>query len=77
MYYRTIQEDSNLVVENPNMMNPVHLITIIWWTTLVNTTGPAIILKNGHHIHYFKTKVEFINGHIHNIYGYTSTDKFI
>lgn len=26
----------------------------------ITKTGPAIFLKNGHHIHYFKTKVEIV-----------------
>lgn len=38
------------------------------------TTGPAIFFQNGLHHHYFQTKVEFINGHLHYIHGFTSAD---
>lgn len=37
-------------------------------------TGPAIHLENGLHYHYFETRVTFVDGHIHYIYGFTSAD---
>lgn len=37
-------------------------------------TGPAINLPDGRHYHCFQTRVEFENGHIHYISGYTSAD---
>lgn len=37
-------------------------------------TGPAIMLTNGLHYHYFKTRVKLENGHTHYISGFTSAD---
>lgn len=37
-------------------------------------TGPSIQLPDGRHYHYFQTRVELADGHIHYICGYTSAD---
>jgi hypothetical protein len=37
-------------------------------------TGPAIMLPNGLHYHAYRTRVNYANGHIHYISGYTSAD---
>lgn len=37
-------------------------------------TGPAILLPDGRHYHYYETRVEYKNGHTHYIGGHTSAD---
>jgi hypothetical protein len=37
-------------------------------------TGPAILIQGGLHYHYYETTVEYEDGHIHFISGYTSAD---
>ncbi|KGK81740.1 YmaF family protein [Clostridium sp. HMP27] len=37
-------------------------------------TGPAIVLHDGLHYHYYETRVRCADGHIHYICGCTSTD---
>lgn len=40
----------------------------------VTETSPGIDLPDGRHYHCFRTRVEFEDGHIHYISGYTSAD---
>lgn len=40
----------------------------------VTETSPAINLPDGRHYHYFRTRVELADGHIHYMSGYTSAN---
>ncbi len=40
----------------------------------ITKTGPAINLPDGRHYHYFETRVDRKDGHIHYICGFTSAD---
>lgn len=40
----------------------------------VTRTGSAILLPDGRHYHYFEARVEYVEGHVHYIRGFTSAD---